>query len=147
MPPFTVDSSCANDVARPAATQWPCARRTHVSTTPKEVSGEPVLVLPEIDATVPADAEPLRKTNEQRRELMARQIQNSVAQGTRVQSQSEYQAVMAKGKAVNHVLHVLITVFTLGLWLPVWLILALTGGEKREMITVDEWGNVAVQKL
>jgi len=91
--------------------------------------------------------EPVRKTAEQRRELLARQVQNSVTQGARVQSQSEYQAVMVKGKPVNNVLHFFIGLFTLGVWWLVWIVLALTGGEKREMLTVDEWGNVAVQKL
>lgn len=30
-----------------------------------------------------------------------------------------------RGKGVNHVLHLLLTIFTGGLWLPVWIILAL----------------------
>jgi hypothetical protein len=54
---------------------------------------------------------------------------------------------MVKGKPVNNVLHFFIGLFTLGVWWLVWIVLALTGGEKREMLTVDEWGNVAVQKL
>lgn len=29
------------------------------------------------------------------------------------------------GKGVNHVLHLLLTIFTAGLWLPVWIILAM----------------------
>jgi hypothetical protein len=92
-------------------------------------------------------AETHRTTPEQRRELMARQVQNSIAQGARVQSQSEFQAVMVKGKPVNNTLHFFVGLFTFGVWWLVWIILAITGGEKREMITVDEFGNVAVQKL
>lgn len=44
-------------------------------------------------------------------------------------------------------LHLLLTIFTLGLWGFVWIGLVLFGGEKREMVTVDEWGNSNVQKL
>lgn len=30
-----------------------------------------------------------------------------------------------RGKRVNHVLHAILTVLTMGLWLPVWLIVAI----------------------
>jgi hypothetical protein len=83
----------------------------------------------------------------ERRQILSRHIQMAVAAGGRVESQSDDNAVIVKGKDVNHVLHVLISIFTCGLWLIVWLILIITGGEKRQLITVDEWGNVAVQKV
>lgn len=70
-----------------------------------------------------------------------------VASGARVESQSDTNAVLVKGKDVNHVLHLIISFLTCGLWIPVWLILIVTGGEKREMVTVDDWGNAAVQKV
>lgn len=44
---------------------------------------------------------------------------------------------------VNHVLHLLITVFTVGLWFFVWMFLILTHGKSRRvMIGVDEAGEV-----
>lgn len=30
-----------------------------------------------------------------------------------------------RGKRVNHALHLILTIFTMGLWLPVWLIVAI----------------------
>ena len=41
---------------------------------------------------------------------------------------------------MNHVVHLLLTVLLCCLWLPVWLIIAATGGEKRHTVFVDEFG-------
>lgn len=82
----------------------------------------------------------------ERRALLAKQIQFAASQGGRVESQSDFQAVIVKGKKVNHVLHAILTVATC-LWGIVWIALAASGGETREMIVVDEFGNVQVQHL
>lgn len=96
----------------------------------------------------PSDAEAsTRKTAEERKELLARTLTSQIATGGRVESQSDFQAVVIKGKAVNHTLHLIITLVTFLLWSPVWIALAIFGGEKRGMVVVDEYGNAAVQKL
>lgn len=89
----------------------------------------------------------VRKSADERKSSLAQQVANISAQGFRVESQSDYQAVIVKGKAVNHALHIIVSVVTLGFWLIGYAIIAITGGEKREMIQVDEWGNIARQKL
>ena len=88
-----------------------------------------------------------RKTPEERKELLARQIQTAAAQGARVETQSDYQAIVVKGKGVNHAVHGIASLLTLGFWLIPWLIIALMSGEKRQMLAVDEWGNPSIQKL
>lgn len=88
-----------------------------------------------------------RKTGDERKELLARTISGQVAGGSRVESQSDFQAVVVRGKPVNHVLHLVLTLFTLGIWSTVWLALTIFGGEKRSMVTVDEFGHAAVQKV
>jgi hypothetical protein len=88
-----------------------------------------------------------RRSGDERKAILARQLQSTVARGLRIESQSDYQAVLVEGKPVNHVLHAIITIFSCGLWGIAWIIMALTGGEKREMIVVDEFGNVQLQKL
>jgi hypothetical protein len=65
-------------------------------------------------------------------------------QGFQIESQSDFMAVMVTGKRVNHLLHFFIGIFTLGLWWVVWIILALAGGERRQVVTVDDHGNVVV---
>ncbi|MFV8173394.1 hypothetical protein [Mycolicibacterium peregrinum] len=60
----------------------------------------------------------------------------------RIESVTPYSAVVVSGQRVNHILHLLVSVLLCGLWLPVWLILGLSGGERRSVITVDQCGNV-----
>ena len=69
-----------------------------------------------------------------REESIDHQIASYLAQGWRLESRTAYSANMVKGKRVNHVLHLLLSVVTLGLWLPVWLVVALVGGGRREHI-------------
>ena len=45
---------------------------------------------------------------------------------------------MVKGHRVNHVLHLILTLVTLGLWGGVWLLLAIFKGERRRYIGVGE---------
>jgi len=80
------------------------------------------------------------KTLEERKAVLVTEITHSVRSGAHVEYQADTSAVMVKGRRVNHVLHLLISVFTLGLWLPVWGYIALRGGPKRQTITVDEFG-------
>lgn len=102
---------------------------------------------PDTGVVPTTSSEPTRKTADERKEMLARQLQGLIAQGRRVESQSDYQAVLVHGHRTNHLLHFFIGFVTLGLWWIVWLGLAIFGGEKREMVTVDEWGNSSVQKL
>lgn len=97
-------------------------------------------------AAAPAPASGVKSADE-RKQLLARALQTQIAQGARIESQSDFQAVVVKGKHINHVLHLIITLVTFFLWGIVWLIMAVTGGEKRSIVAVDEYGNVSVQKV
>lgn len=88
-----------------------------------------------------------KKTLDERKHLLAQALQTQVVGGGRIESQSDYQAVVITGKKVNHLLHFLVGFFTFGLWWLVWLALAIFGGEKRNLVSVDEFGNVLVQKV
>jgi hypothetical protein len=79
---------------------------------------------------------------EQLRAILANAIMRQASLGWRVQAQFDTQAVMASGGQVNHALHLVITLLLCGLWLPVWVVLAITGGEKRLSISVDPYGVV-----
>ncbi len=46
--------------------------------------------------------------------------------GKRVESRTDYSAVLVKSKPVMHKVHLALTVLTLGLWGLVWLVLVLT---------------------
>ncbi len=88
-----------------------------------------------------------KKTSDQRKAILGRQITNLVARGRRVESQSDYDGVLVRGHRPSAGLQLFLTIITAGLWGFVWLGLILFGGEKREMVSVDEWGNSNVQKL
>jgi hypothetical protein len=98
-------------------------------------------------ADLKAAAEEGVKSSQERKELLARAISSEVAAGARVESQGDFQAVVVHGKPVNHILHLILTIVTLGLWVLVWIALAIVGGEKRSMVTVDPYGNTAVVKV
>jgi hypothetical protein len=88
-----------------------------------------------------------RRTADERKVILAQQLQTAAARGLRIESQSDFQAVLVEGKPINHTLHAILTIFTCLLWGIVWGIIAATGGEKRQMVVVDEFGNVIWQKL
>lgn len=92
-------------------------------------------------------ADTSHKTDAERKKLLAQAIQAQVVGGSRVQSQGDFQAVLIKGHRVNHALHAIIGLFTFGLWWIVWLVLAITGGEKRTVVSIDEYGNTLVQAV
>ena len=97
---------------------------------------------------VPALPEEItRKTPDDRKEALGRAVHTQVAQGARVESQGDYQAILVKGHRPNHMLHLILTLVTLGLWAFVWIGVVAFGGESRMSVGVDEWGNTNVQKL
>ena len=87
------------------------------------------------------------KTTQERRELLARLIAGQVPRGWRVESQSEFQAVLVSGRPINHVLHLILTLITCSLWGLAWASLAFFGGEKRQIANVDEWGNITISRV
>ncbi|MGH2802397.1 MAG: hypothetical protein ACRDL4_05025 [Thermoleophilaceae bacterium] len=87
-----------------------------------------------------------KKSSEERKALLARAVSNQVREGWRVESQMDYQAVLVKGSRPNHILHLILTLVTLGVWGIVWIAVALLGGEKRSVIEIDEYGATNIQR-
>ena len=85
-----------------------------------------------------------KKTVDERRELLAHEIRFRVGREYRIESQADFQAVLVRGHRVNHILHLIITLVTCFLWGIVWILLVIADGEKRLVVSVDEWGNVNV---
>lgn len=85
-------------------------------------------------------------SGEERQHALAIRISHWVKWGYRVESQSPEQAVMVSGHRPNHILHLLLTIVTLGLWLIVWILLSAFGGEKRRTITVMADGRLVEAK-
>ena len=51
--------------------------------------------------------------------------------GWRIEHETVREVVIVRSHRVNHLLHLALSVLTLGVWLIVWVLVALTGGEKR----------------
>ena len=66
-----------------------------------------------------------------------------------MESQSDYSAVIRYGKPVNHVLHLILTLITLGIWVIVWIIVAVVSATSNKAISlmVDDYGQVLRQEL
>ena len=88
-----------------------------------------------------------RRSPDERRAILAQQLQQAAARQLRVESSTDFQAVLIEGKPVNHTLHAILTIFTCLIWGIVWAIIAATGGEKRHQLIVDDFGNVHWQNL
>ena len=84
--------------------------------------------------------QPMPDTERKRR--LSQNVATALAQGWRVESQSDELAVLIKGRRPNHVLHLILSLLTLGVWLLVWLGLVIFGGEKRRTLSIDQFGAV-----
>lgn len=66
---------------------------------------------------------------------------------SRIETRTETTAVLVHGKPVNHLLHFLVSVLTCGVWAVWWVVYAVMGGERREMVSVDETGQISRRKF
>lgn len=78
---------------------------------------------------------------------LATAVSREVAAGWRVESQTNTNAVLVKGKPTSHVLHLLLSFFTLSLWVPVWIIMAVLNRRQAVTLDVDPYGNIRRQAL
>lgn len=63
-----------------------------------------------------------------------------VANGYAVQSRSATQVILVGGRRPNHTLHLLLTIFTAGLWGIVWIILSAINRPQTKVITIGDHG-------
>ena len=83
-------------------------------------------------------------TDTERQRILSQYIASEVAgiRKARVETHSPDQAVLVYGNRVNHLLHLILALLTLGLWIIPWVVMACAGGEKRKIVRVDDFGNV-----
>jgi len=118
------------------------AGSTASTQTAEDVSRpEPTMLAPGVEALSQAE-----KTDADRTAILAGELHDQVASGARVESQGHFQAVVVRGRRANHLLHFLISLVTLGIWSPVWIVITAVGGEKRTTIDVDRFGNTFVRR-
>jgi hypothetical protein len=83
---------------------------------------------------------------QERMQMLDQAIIGLTSQGGRLIARDEWTAVVLMGKPVNHVLHLILTIFSIccgGIWAPVWLLITALGGQRRQVLTVDQYGQVS----
>lgn len=88
-------------------------------------------------------------TADERKSRLALAVRQEVAAGGRVESQTDYTAIIRHGKPVNHILHLILTIVTAGLWLIPWIVISIVSasGRKAVSLTVDEYGQVLREQM
>jgi hypothetical protein len=81
-------------------------------------------------------------TAEQRKATLDQRLHVEEAQGWRVESRTDTQATLVRGKHRNKTLYIILTIVTAGIWGIVWFAQWITGGEQHRTLTVDEYGSV-----
>ena len=79
-------------------------------------------------------------SSEKRNRILEEQILTHQANGKRLESQMGFQAVLVTENRPNHLIHLILTVLTGGLWALIWLYIVLTKKDRREILQVDEYG-------
>jgi hypothetical protein len=72
------------------------------------------------------------------REFVIRQVAN----GASIELQENFSAVLIWGRKANHILHLLLSLVTFGLWIIVWILIAINSGEKRRLYQIDKYGRI-----
>ena len=71
-------------------------------------------------------------------------IANYMQMGYRVESQGPNAVVMVRGNPVNHLLHLVLTLLTGGLWVIVWIGVAMANQQSRVIVHTDEEGQAYI---
>ncbi len=86
-------------------------------------------------------------TPAERRRLLSQQLGVMEEEGKWVAFRGDYQAIVADGTPINHVLHLMLSFFTVGLWAIIWMVDISFHKETKEFVRVDIKGNVTVTKI
>lgn len=89
--------------------------------------------------TAPA---PQKLTLEERQAILVREVTGMAKRGWTVVSQTATQASLVKGKPTSHGLHLVLSIVTVGLWIPVWIGVAIFAGQKSKLVTITEAGDI-----
>jgi len=81
-------------------------------------------------------------TEQERAEIMTQTVFELQANGFKLVTREPTRAVFVHGKNPNHVLHLLLSLISLGFWIPIWLLITLGVKEKNRVVTVDENGDL-----
>lgn len=80
-------------------------------------------------------------SDSEKAQKLALAVSTEVSKGWRVESQSTIQAVLVKGKNINHTLQVILSLFSFGFWLVIYLPIWAVNRRRTQIIRIDDFGN------
>ena len=87
----------------------------------------------------------------ERQNRLSRSVSNRAMAGWNIVDRNDqecYAVLMLPGTKVNHVLHLILSVLTCGIWLPLWIFMMLRNKqEQRVRITVDAQGSLIEEPI
>jgi hypothetical protein len=92
---------------------------------------------------------PSRHAPPTRRDILEHELQILSAERWRVESKSEFDAIVYREKRPNHLLHAVLTLLTMYIWAVVWIAQTRSSRQKHELeyrhVTVDEGQRVSIE--
>jgi hypothetical protein len=85
------------------------------------------------------------RSDSERKSILEKQIIFYASAGWSLETQTEFAAVMSSGKRLNHILHLLLSVVTLGFWLIIWFFLLMVNRITKKTISIDRFGNISIE--
>ena len=83
------------------------------------------------------------KSDSERKSILDKLIVVQVGRGASEVMRTDFEVVLSYGGKANHVLHFILSLLTFGIWLIVWLFIALGNKPKRYTYTVDKFGAIS----
>jgi hypothetical protein len=97
-------------------------------------------------ATKPVILSSTERSDAERKSLLEKQIISHVSRGWRLDTQADFAAVLSSGKRLNHILHLLLSIVTFGIWIIFWIVMGLTNKIATVTISVDKFGNTSISR-
>jgi len=97
-------------------------------------------------ATKPVILSTTERSDMERKSILEKQIISYVSRGWRLDTQTDFAAVLSSGKRLNHILHLLLSIVTFGIWIIFWIVMGLTNKIATRTIKVDKFGNTSIDR-
>lgn len=97
-------------------------------------------------ATKPLILSTTERSDTERKSLLEQQIISYVSRGWRLDTQTDFAAVLSSGKRLNHILHLLLSIVTFGIWIIFWIVMGITNKIATVTISVDKFGNTSINR-
>lgn len=77
-------------------------------------------------------------SDDERKAWLAQQVDEHLRYGWQIESRTDNLASLRRGKPINHVLHLILTLLTCFAWALVWIGLVIFAGEKHKTISTQD---------